>query len=231
MGASLDLRTRKREPLPESVEQMAADYVRLIRAVQPEGPYHLLGWSFGGTVAFAMARLLQRDGARTPLVALFDAVPTSEADTPAPGTPVPDDPEKEALTTLLRDSGYGDRIPEGAPLTVAYATEIPQRDGNVVGSLGEGGLSALVGVYGNNAQLARAYRPGLLDGDLLLFTARDELQQGAPTREQLWLPHARRVINHDIPCRHHEMTLPVPITRIGRIVSQALFDLARKVEQ
>jgi hypothetical protein len=36
--------------LPRSVTEMAADYVTQIRTVQPSGPYHLLGWSFGGSL-------------------------------------------------------------------------------------------------------------------------------------------------------------------------------------
>ncbi|MEP6769656.1 MAG: amino acid adenylation domain-containing protein, partial [Acidobacteriota bacterium] len=38
----------------ESVEEMAAHYVREIREAQPEGPYYLGGYSFGGKVAFEM---------------------------------------------------------------------------------------------------------------------------------------------------------------------------------
>lgn len=45
------------EPL-ERVEAMAAFYVDALRRDQPEGPYHLGGWSLGGMVAFEMARLL-----------------------------------------------------------------------------------------------------------------------------------------------------------------------------
>ncbi len=33
---------------PRSIDEMAADYVSLIRKIQPAGPYNLLGWSFGG---------------------------------------------------------------------------------------------------------------------------------------------------------------------------------------
>src|SRR6202035_6200465 len=36
--------------LAGSVRDMAADYLEQIRAVQGSGPYHLLGWSFGGIV-------------------------------------------------------------------------------------------------------------------------------------------------------------------------------------
>ncbi|WP_368861098.1 alpha/beta fold hydrolase [Streptomyces actuosus] len=48
--------------LPRRLEDMAADYVARIREVQPSGPYHLLGWSFGGVVAHAMAVQLRKAG-------------------------------------------------------------------------------------------------------------------------------------------------------------------------
>jgi len=44
-----------------SLEEMASIYVEAIRAVQPEGPYRLGGWSMGGVVAFEMARQLGGD--------------------------------------------------------------------------------------------------------------------------------------------------------------------------
>ncbi|MDQ6891928.1 MAG: amino acid adenylation domain-containing protein [Acidobacteriota bacterium] len=56
----------------ETVEEMAAHYLREIRAFQPEGPYYLGGHSFGGKVAFEMARHLAVAGQRTALLAVFD---------------------------------------------------------------------------------------------------------------------------------------------------------------
>jgi len=44
------------------VEEMAEEYIRRIRAIQPAGPYALGGYSFGGLVAFEMARLLTDAG-------------------------------------------------------------------------------------------------------------------------------------------------------------------------
>ncbi|WP_281893155.1 non-ribosomal peptide synthetase [Phytohabitans aurantiacus] len=61
--------------LPASVEQMAADYLDQIRSVQPSGPYHLLGWSFGGLVAHAIATRLQSEGEHVALLAVLDAYP------------------------------------------------------------------------------------------------------------------------------------------------------------
>ena len=49
-------------PYAASIEEMAEDYINSIQRIQPQGPYHLLGWSFGGVVAYAMACRLQADG-------------------------------------------------------------------------------------------------------------------------------------------------------------------------
>ena len=46
---------------PASLEEMAESYLVALRAVQPEGPYRLGGWSMGGVVAFEMARQLGGD--------------------------------------------------------------------------------------------------------------------------------------------------------------------------
>ncbi len=64
----------QQEPLTR-IEEMAALYVDEIRKVQPEGPYHLGGLSFGGIVAFEMAQQLTRAGQEVALVALFDTAP------------------------------------------------------------------------------------------------------------------------------------------------------------
>ncbi|MCM3874356.1 MAG: HAD-IIIC family phosphatase [Pyrinomonadaceae bacterium] len=56
----------------DSVEEMAEYYLNEIRAFQPEGPYHLGGSSFGGLVAFEMARQLENQGQVVALLVLFD---------------------------------------------------------------------------------------------------------------------------------------------------------------
>ncbi len=56
-----------------TVEQMATHYLSEIRKVQPQGPYYLGGYCFGGLVAFEMAQQLLQQGERPALVALFSA--------------------------------------------------------------------------------------------------------------------------------------------------------------
>ncbi|HTS00874.1 MAG TPA: AMP-binding protein, partial [Bacteroidota bacterium] len=61
------------ESLPlETVEEMAALYVREIRALQPRGPYYLGGACTGGIVAYEMARQIVAAGGQVGLLAMFD---------------------------------------------------------------------------------------------------------------------------------------------------------------
>ncbi|KAK3369970.1 hypothetical protein B0H63DRAFT_564230 [Podospora didyma] len=56
------------------LQDAAAMYVNEIRRVQPRGPYHLAGWSIGGTYAFEVAsQLMQRHGERVDSLTLIDA--------------------------------------------------------------------------------------------------------------------------------------------------------------
>ncbi len=55
------------------MEEMAAEYVREIRALQPEGPYHVAGFCFGGIVAFEIAQQLRAQGQQVALLALIQA--------------------------------------------------------------------------------------------------------------------------------------------------------------
>ncbi|NJN86824.1 MAG: amino acid adenylation domain-containing protein [Leptolyngbyaceae cyanobacterium SL_7_1] len=58
------------------MEAIAAYYVQAIQTLQPQGPYLLGGWSFGGLVAFEMAQQLTQAGQQVELLAMLD--------TPAP---------------------------------------------------------------------------------------------------------------------------------------------------
>ena len=64
-----------------TVEEMAAHYLAEIREFQPEGPYYLGGSSFGGLVAYEMARQLAATKQTVALVAMFDIA------VPGPGDP------------------------------------------------------------------------------------------------------------------------------------------------
>jgi thioesterase domain-containing protein/acyl carrier protein len=59
------------EPMAR-VEEIAAHFVREVRTIQPEGPYHLLGVCMGGAVAYEMAQQLVAAGQRVPMLAMLE---------------------------------------------------------------------------------------------------------------------------------------------------------------
>ncbi len=57
------------------LEEMARQYVDELRSLQPEGPYHLGGYCFGGNIAWEMARQLWEQHQPVAFLALFEASP------------------------------------------------------------------------------------------------------------------------------------------------------------
>jgi len=62
-------------PAFDRVEDMAKAHIADLRTVAPNGPYLLAGYSFGGLVAFEMARQLVHAGEEVALLALLDTFP------------------------------------------------------------------------------------------------------------------------------------------------------------
>lgn len=60
------------QPPLTSIEAMAELYIREMESIQPEPPYFLCGYSFGGTVAFEICRQLQQKGKAVGLLAMID---------------------------------------------------------------------------------------------------------------------------------------------------------------
>ncbi|MFZ0677279.1 SDR family NAD(P)-dependent oxidoreductase [Candidatus Binatus sp.] len=55
-----------------TMEELAAYYLAEIRKLQPSGPYHFLGYSFGGLLAFEMAQQLHKAGEQVELLGMLD---------------------------------------------------------------------------------------------------------------------------------------------------------------
>ncbi|WP_196297125.1 amino acid adenylation domain-containing protein [Xanthomonas albilineans] len=60
------------DPAINTIQDMAAQAIEKIRRVQPSGPYHLAGWSFGGLVAYEMASQLIDAGLQVKFLGVFD---------------------------------------------------------------------------------------------------------------------------------------------------------------
>jgi len=60
------------DAIPATIEEMAADRVKLILQRQPQGPYRIGGFCNGGLVALEAARLLMATGRKVEMLALID---------------------------------------------------------------------------------------------------------------------------------------------------------------
>ena len=61
------------EPL-NSIEEIAAHYIKEMRTVNPDGPFAVAGYSFGGQIAFEIGRQLKAQDLEVAFLGLFDTV-------------------------------------------------------------------------------------------------------------------------------------------------------------
>jgi len=209
------------EPL-ETVEEMAEAYLGEIREVQPEGPYRLGGWSFGGLVAYEMARRLEAAGEEVALLALLDTLAEPEGsgrdDDEASRVldffahlfrfptdevreliePLPEEDRLEALVAHFRESGH---LPPDLTLeTVRHhlaVEEILRR-------------------------ATRAYRPGPYGGQVTVFRAQDG-PAGDPTDPTAgWSDRAAGVESVPVPGRHQEMVFHPHVVELAKALARHL---------
>jgi thioesterase domain-containing protein/aryl carrier-like protein len=209
------------EPLPTSIEEMAADYADQIRKVQPNGPYHLLGWSVGGLVAHAVATELQQRSEQTALLAILDAFPVHNLGCENP--PVPG--ERNGLVGLVGMLGCDLESMEDEPVTSAHVVEILRSRGSALANLEEHHISTLIEIMINNARLAVDFTPSRLHGNLLLFNATIDRRDDGAT-PQVWKPYTDGTIEtHDITATHDLMTQHKSLMQIGPILAAKLHDI------
>jgi pimeloyl-ACP methyl ester carboxylesterase/aryl carrier-like protein len=136
---------------PGSVRDMAADYIEQIKTVQPAGPYHLLGHSFGGIVAHEMAVQLREHGDDIAALIIGDAYPPQprgeEAGGPDRRRPDPEEIQARTLDLVRREAG------------------------NVLGAISEDELLLLADIFYKSAILAGTQECRCFDGDMLLLVA------------------------------------------------------------
>ncbi|WP_181721723.1 non-ribosomal peptide synthetase [Nocardia gipuzkoensis] len=203
-----------------SIAEAARQYVAQMQSVQPHGPYHLLGWSLGGLIAFEAAIQLQEAGERVALLAMMDSYQLS------------DEWLEQAIPSVHEIIGEfrGDLFDDrdlGPGITLEDAAELLRNRQGPFAALTLEDLERLYTGYADGAVLAHGFRPRVFDGDLLFFTAiDDEVNQADPTRQAgSWEPFITGAL-HDrhVRCRHSEMTTPEALAVIGPVLRDHLAD-------
>lgn len=213
--------------LPDSIETIAADYVRRIRRVQPQGPYRLLGWSLGGLIVHAMAAELRAGGHEVELLAMLDAYPYAEriamlGDEAArvrtavaflglrldPGQPAP---TCVADLSMLLCDHYG-------LLSMPLVQQLLQDDPQL--------LDRIAALTEHQLTLASHYQPPRVDVDLLFFDAAIkpalDLSPLLDQRPAAWSAFVADLEVRPIDSDHQSMLQSAPAAQIARIVDARL---------
>jgi thioesterase domain-containing protein/acyl carrier protein len=189
---------------PGSFDELVRDYSREIRAVQPDGPYHLLGWSSGGLIAHALACELEQAGQPVGLLAVLDAYPDDG-----------DAPDRE---------GFGDEVATlfqaglaGDPAYDEFLIRIRERLRDLyppITDLGHPEFAQVMLAALNSLRIMR--RPAQpFGGDLLLFTAVPETGD-APRQPMLWTPFIRGQVDVcPVPTHHGDLLKPAGLSVVG----------------
>jgi amino acid adenylation domain-containing protein len=203
------------EAEPESILDMAKNYADRIQAIDPTGPYNLLGWSFGGVVAHEIAIELQRRGGSIARLILLDALLINESsDVPNSAALV-----EQALEEVLRFCRV-DIPDQDAPLTYERVEELLRERGFVDFPRYKPLLDLIVRNDDANIGLARAHEPGVFNGDVNIFAAvSDEGDQSM----QDWRPYVTGNINsYPIACMHQEMMSTESLALYGQLLKALL---------
>ncbi len=185
-------------PLPESLEEVAESYADTITARQPAGPYHLVGWSYGGLVAHEVAVRLQARGAEVATLCVLDAYPY---DADVDGPPETEDQLMGTVLQHLREAGHAAQDLD--PEVVRRLCSLMARHGTLVSRF-----------------VPRRFSGSL---DLVVSTSGHPEPGFAAARADRWSPHVDgevRVLALDDD--HERLLDPEPARAIGEMLSRSL---------
>ncbi|MFE0751733.1 amino acid adenylation domain-containing protein [Gordonia sp. NPDC058843] len=201
-------------PGPTTMSEIARRYFAEIRAVQPEGPYHLLGWSLGGVIAHAVAAEMRATGHEVSLLAMLDTeadgVDTSAITTVTAG---------ELISNLGPVLGI-DFVSSDATAERA-AEQIAERLGDGFG-IDAATIERLTDAYNLLIRATGDWHPPVVDTDVLYFTAVRDRRADAVGADG-WGPYVRGTItNVDVDTHHLGMTEDEAIARIAAVLDDHL---------
>ncbi|GAB24389.1 putative non-ribosomal peptide synthetase [Gordonia polyisoprenivorans NBRC 16320 = JCM 10675] len=145
--------------MPESLAAIAARHVTAIRERQPNGPYRLIGWSYGGVLAHEIARQIVESGGEIALLVLLD--PRTPAEVAAAELEGVADDDAARLDELLQPLAAAD--PD-------LAATVTHRIGIVVDGL-------------------RRHQPSSVTAGRVLYLASNDGGMDVDVKRQAWAPY------------------------------------------
>jgi thioesterase domain-containing protein/acyl carrier protein/NADP-dependent 3-hydroxy acid dehydrogenase YdfG len=184
------------------IEDIATDYVKAIRAKQPNGPYQVVGYSFGGIVAFEVAQQMVAQGEQVSLLGLFDTLEWQYGDkvdeSLRPGERI--DAIREHVNEIL----FGQE--GGSYLKKLLAGNFFKIKRGILRTLGRPIAQENASIEEINSYAGAVYRPKLYPGKLILFRSEKRSLSDGSDPFLGWGGLADRGVEvHHIPSTHFNM--------------------------
>jgi amino acid adenylation domain-containing protein len=219
------------EPQLHSMRAMAERMVHMIREAQPEGPYRLAGWSFGGLLAYEIAQLLLDQGETLEFLGLIDAwniegrsVENRQRRTPEAVLVDLCERQKErrnevsatSLNTPHTNSSFDELLEHYRAMNT-----LPDNFAHLAPEEARAECCKLE----HHLQVMEAYNPRPIGIPVHLFVASERFLQQTPSSPSLgWercVPEHFLYV-HTVPGDHHSMMRPPHIKTLGRQLTECL---------
>jgi thioesterase domain-containing protein/acyl carrier protein len=202
----------------DTVEEIIADFLPHMRSVHPGGPWHLLGYSMGGVLAYEAARQLAAAGEQVGLVGLLDTRSVID---------LSEDPDFALRALLLR----GLRV--DVDLAMARALPPEEREKLLLRKAIEAGtvpedfdaerLRRMVDMYQHNLLALDTYRLPPYPGRVVMYRVLDHALEPEILPEDLgWRDYAAEVVIERVPGHHYTMIQPGNVEVLGAAIRRHL---------
>lgn len=182
----------------ETLDEVCDVHLARLRKLQPQGPYHLFGYSLGGTLAQGIAARLQAAGEEVAFLGLLDTWPP-ESQNWAGKNPTDRDPEVLAEINREREAFINAQQEQGS----------------------ERLFETIEGNYGDAVRLLSSAHSVPFAGKATLFVANRTLKPGMDPH-RTWAPWIANLEVYPQDCAHVEIISPQAFESIGPVLGGIL---------
>ncbi|MFX0576913.1 amino acid adenylation domain-containing protein [Nocardia nepalensis] len=225
------------DQVPLSIDAMALDYVDRVRSFQPDGPYSILGWSFGGTVAHQLAVALQECGHEVANLILLDAQPAGDGHFAAAEPRVYMESVRREIEPLLAVD-VSDMEPIRREIESLLAVDVSDEEGNLsfselkdiivrhsssLNSQQMAILDVVMRNVGRNMDCYRDHSPGVFKGNVVIYSAVKGNPEASASLKQRWRPYVTGNIDiYPVDCAHEDMLTDYSLSLYGHHIQRTI---------
>ena len=190
----------------ETMADAEQHYFNLLKQVQPHGPYRLMGYSFGGTVALALATRLVERGEEVAFVGLLDTYPPEGQEWKRPTKQEAEQEvakEKRQFLAAVNPDGDSDSLSE----------EIAKEQDKM--------FTDIVANYDDTVRLLGKARTQAYAGKVAIVVAEQSLPQGWDVA-QSWQPYVQDLHQYRFNYRHDDIIAPESLLEVGPVLDRLI---------